>query len=239
MDWVFYTSSWCGDEDRGFSSPYSAPYAPNSVSWLVRPVRGCLRLQPAESPKVAHILITAPAAALCVLARSLGRAGCVAFLHRAWLVQKSSCARSTRPASRGCSDIGPGMNSGRCISGVTDGMPTVGVCNVAHRSFGSRNRSGPIRRQRHAKRPSTLPVPAMCQYLPIAAWQVLGSGVAATFGAPGIGAERAAGEGKPERAGRTGPRVVRRRRATNEGHEKRNTASQDLTRGFKRKYHSH
>ncbi|HUG60147.1 MAG TPA: hypothetical protein VL002_18105, partial [Candidimonas sp.] len=67
---------------------------------------GSFRVRPAGAPKVAHISITAPVAALCVLARSLARAGCLAFLRMPRLAQKKYSARSARPASRGCSNLG-------------------------------------------------------------------------------------------------------------------------------------
>ena len=130
----------------GFSWPGSAPCAPNSVASFVQPVRASLHFRPAEAPKVAHIPITAPAAALCVLARTQAGAGCLAFLRRSWLTQKNSCARSARPASRGCSNLGPGIGGGRWVSDVAVGIA---------RDRGMRCR---------IKRPSTQPVPAICHF---------------------------------------------------------------------------
>ena len=119
---IFLTRRWCGDGDMCSSRPGSAPCAPNSVALLVQPVRASLRIRPAEAPKVAHIPITAPAAALCGLARSLARSWCLAFLRRPQQVQKKYCARPARPASRGCSDFGPSIGDGCWISDLMRGL---------------------------------------------------------------------------------------------------------------------
>ena len=130
--YIFLARRWCGDGDMGFSWPGSAPCAPNSVASFVQPVRASLHFRPAGAPKVAHIPITAPAAALCVLARTQARAGCLAFLRRAWLIQKNLDARPERPASRGARTWGQVLAAVVASRTSQRVLPKVEVCDVTH-----------------------------------------------------------------------------------------------------------